>query len=121
MSLSAELCLTSLSSDSGILTAKLSEMSNSGELDKSPMRFHMESGGEEKYPDDHSERTENDEEMKHSSLNRSNSVRARANIFQSMEEQRSKLKTDERQPMSRCKSLKVLIEIELKFKIFLFF
>lgn len=100
--MSAELCLTSLSSDSGILTAKLSDLSNSGELDKSPIRQQMENYGNEKYFGDVAEKTDNVEEKK--GLSRSDSVRARANMFQAMEEQRLKMNTDDVQRISKCKN-----------------
>ncbi len=114
LSLSAELCLTSLSSDSGILTAKLSDISNSGEFDKSPIRQQMESYGGKCFGGDADEiggsnKTENVGDEKKSGLSRSDSVRARANMFQAMEEQR-KLNTDNGQRIiSKCKKLKVLI------------
>lgn len=107
LSLSAELCLTSLSSDSGILTAKLSDKSNSGEeFDKSPIRQQMEHCGNEKYfgDADDGNKTETGDEKK--SLSRSDSVRARANMFQAMEEQRLKLNTDDGQRISKCKNFK---------------
>lgn len=106
LSLSAELCLTSLSSDSGILTAKLSDISNSGEFDKSPIRQQMEncSGANERYfgDADDGNKTENGDEKK--GLSRSDSVRARANMFQAMEEQRQKLNMDDAHRISKCKS-----------------
>lgn len=101
LSLSADLCLTSLSSDSGILTAKFSDMSNSGELDKSPIRQQMESCGNERYFGDVDEKTDNGDEKK--PLSRSDSVRARANMFQAMEEQRLKMNTGDTQRLSKCK------------------
>lgn len=102
--LSAELCLTSLSSDSGILTAKLSDISNSGEFDKSPIRQQMENCGNEKYfgDVDDGNKTENGEEKK--CLSRSDSVRARANMFQAMEEHRLKINTDDVQRIAKCKN-----------------
>ncbi|XP_037029345.1 uncharacterized protein LOC119069403 isoform X2 [Bradysia coprophila] len=105
LSLSAELCLTSLSSDSGILTAKLSDISNSGEFDKSPIRQQMENSGatEKHFSDvDHGNKTENGEDRK--PLSRSDSVRARASMFQAMEEQRSKQHLDDGQRLSKSKS-----------------
>lgn len=107
LSLSAELCLTSLSSDSGILTAKFSDMSNSGELDKSPIRQQMENCGTEKYFGDVDEKTDNGDEKK--PLSRSDSVRARANMFQAMEEQRLKMNADDTQRLSKCKNCNVLL------------
>ncbi|KAJ6642999.1 hypothetical protein Bhyg_07955, partial [Pseudolycoriella hygida] len=102
--LSADLCLTSLSSDSGILTAKLSDMSNSGEFDKSPIRQQMENYGNEKCfgEVDDSNKTENREGK--INLSRSDSVRARANMFQAMEEQRLKMNTGEGQRLTKSRS-----------------
>lgn len=110
LSLSAELCLTSLSSDSGILTAKLSDISNSGEFDKSPIQQQMEnSGANLKYfdIDEHGNKNDNGENRK--SLSRSDSVRARASMFQAMEEQRSKTHMDDGQRLAKCKKSYILI------------
>lgn len=80
-------------------------MSNSGEFDKSPIRQQMENGGNEKYfgDIDDANKTENGDEKK--GLSRSDSVRARANMFQAMEEQRLKMSTDDgSHRISKCKN-----------------
>lgn len=81
-------------------------MSNSGEFDRSPIRQQMESCGNEKYfgDVDDGNKTENAGDEK-KCLSRSDSVRARANMFQAMEEQRLKMAgTDDGQRISKCKS-----------------
>lgn len=102
LSLSAELYLTSLSSDSGILTAKLSDISNSGEFDESPIRQQMEQGSEKYLGDlDDGNKSENGDEKRR--LGRTDSVRARANMFQAMEEQLLKKNMDDVH-ISKCKT-----------------
>lgn len=80
-------------------------MSNSGEFDKSPIRQQMENGGKEKYFGDgidDGNKTDNGDEKK--PLSRSDSVRARANMFQAMEEQRLKMNTEDGQRISKCEN-----------------
>lgn len=119
LSLSGELNLASLSSDSGVHTGKASEMSSSGDADtvhalKSPKQLPSSDSfnSSDKTLDlamDNDEPAilgtddldENDKPR--SNLSRTNSVRARANMFQALEEQRLKQpeKTEEK-PIRKC-------------------
>lgn len=101
--------LASLSSDSGIQFGKMSEMSGSGEIsgdsEKSPK--HDQVTGNEKsssVEQDQKMDDERDDKKVLSGLKRTNSVKARANLFQQLE---SKLKDVEKPPQKPKRGEKV--------------
>lgn len=68
----------------------------------------MENFGNERYFGDVDDGPKGESGEEKKGLSRSDSVRARANMFQAMEEQRLKKSTDDAQRISKCKNWKIL-------------